>query len=287
MTTRAYAKINLDLRLGPRRPDGFHPIDTFFIRVDLFDTLDAEVTNNGKCTLVVEGDTKLSHGSDNLVLRAAQLLQKRAAKNLGVHLHLKKTIPQGAGLGGGSSDAASTLLLLRELWSIPCTDGELSSLGSELGSDVPFFLQPYAARATGRGEIIQPVHLKDLPWAILIHPGFPSPTAAAYAAYAKAPIPSPEGLPLHLTQGDGSKLTLYPRNDLEGPVEKKFIWIRSAREWLQKQTGVLTVRMSGSGSTVFALLRTQKEADQILVLAKSYFGSEAWIQTARLMSGTD
>jgi 4-diphosphocytidyl-2-C-methyl-D-erythritol kinase len=287
MTTRAYAKINLDLRLGPRRPDGFHPIDTFFIRVDLFDTLDAEVTNTGKCTLVVEGDSKLSHGSDNLVLRAAQLLQKRAAKNLGVHLHLKKTIPQGAGLGGGSSDAASALLLLRELWSIPCTDGELSSLGSELGSDVPFFLQPYAARATGRGEIIQPVHLKDLPWAILIHPGFPSPTAAAYAAYAKAPIPSPEGLPLHLTQGDGSKLTLYPRNDLEGPVEKKFIWIRSAREWLQKQTGVLTVRMSGSGSTVFALLRTQKEADQILVLAKSYFGSEAWIQSARLMSGTD
>ena len=287
MTTRAYAKINLDLRLGLRRPDGFHPIDTFFIRVDLFDTLDAEATNNGKCTLVVEGDSKLSHGSDNLVLRAAELLQKQAAKGLGVRLQLKKSIPQGAGLGGGSSDAASTLLLLRELWSIPCTDGELSSLGSELGSDVPFFLQPYAARATGRGEIIQPVHLKDLPWAILIHPGFPSPTAAAYAAYAKAPIPSPEGLPLHLTQGDGSKLTLYPRNDLEGPVEKKFIWIRSAREWLQKQTGVLTVRMSGSGSTVFALLRTQKEADQILVLAKSYFGSEAWIQSARLMSGTD
>ena len=98
MTTRAYAKINLDLRLGRRRPDGFHPIDTFFIRVDLFDTLDAEVTKNGKCTLAVEGDTKLCHGNDNLVLRAAQLLQKRAAKGLGVHLHLKKAIPQGLSL---------------------------------------------------------------------------------------------------------------------------------------------------------------------------------------------
>jgi len=287
MTTRAYAKINLDLRLGRRRPDGFHPIDTFFIRVDLFDTLDAEATNNGKCTLVVEGDSKLSHGSDNLVLRAAELLQKQAAKGLGVRLHLKKSIPQGAGLGGGSSDAASTLLLLRKLWTIPCTNEELSSLGSELGSDVPFFLQPYAARATGRGEIIQPVHLKDLPWAILIHPGFPSPTAAAYAEYAKTSILCPEGPPLHLTQWDGSQLTLYPRNDLEAPVEKKFIWIRSAREWLQKQSGVLAARMSGSGSTVFGLFHTQNEADRVVSVAKNYFGDEAWIQSARLMSGTD
>jgi 4-diphosphocytidyl-2-C-methyl-D-erythritol kinase len=287
MTTRAYAKINLDLRLGRRRPDGFHPIDTFFIRVDLFDTLDAEVAKNGKCTLAVEGDSKLSHGNDNLVLRAAQLLQKRAAKGLGVHLHLKKSIPQGAGLGGGSSDAASTLLLLRKLWSISCTDEELSSLGSELGSDVPFFLQPYAARATGRGEIIQPVPLKDLPWAILIHPGFPSPTTAAYAAYAMTPVPCTEGPPLHLTQEDGSRLTFHPRNDLEGPVEKKFIWIRSAREWLQKQSGVLAARMSGSGSTVFGLWQTQKEVDQVVSLAKDYFGSEAWIQSARLKSGAD
>ena len=287
MTTRAYAKINLDLRLGRRRPDGFHPIDTFFIKVDLFDTLDAELTSDGQCTLVVEGDSKLSHGSDNLVLRAAQSLQKYAAKGLGVHLHLKKAIPQGAGLGGGSSDAASTLLLLRNLWSISCTDEELSRLGGELGSDVPFFLQPYAARATGRGEIIQPVHLKDLPWAILIHPGFPSPTAAAYAAYAKSPIPCSEGPPLHLTQGDGSKLTLHPRNDLEGPVENKFIWIRSAREWLQKQSGSLAARMSGSGSTVFGLFHTQNEADRVVDLAKIYFGNEAWIQSARLMSGAD
>jgi 4-diphosphocytidyl-2-C-methyl-D-erythritol kinase len=287
MTTRAYAKINLDLRLGRRRSDGFHPIDTFFIRVDLFDTLEAEATNNGKCTLVIEGDSKLSHGSDNLVLRAAQLLQKQAAKGHGVRLNLKKTIPQGAGLGGGSSDAASTLLLLRKLWSIACSDQELSILGSELGSDVPFFLQPYAARATGRGEIIQPVHLKDLPWAVLIHPGFPSPTSAAYAAYAKTPIPCPEGSPLNLIQGDGSKLTLYPRNDLEGPVEQKFIWIRSAREWLQKQSGVLSARMSGSGSTVFGLFHTQIEADRVVSLAKKYFGCEAWIQSARLMSGSD
>jgi 4-diphosphocytidyl-2-C-methyl-D-erythritol kinase len=202
-------------------------------------------------------------------------------------LHLKKAIPQGAGLGGGSSDAASTLLLLRKLWSIACNDEELSRLGSELGSDVPFFLQPYAARASGRGEIIQPVHLKDLPWAILIHPGFPSPTAAAYAAYAKSTIPCSEGPPLHLTQGDGSKLTLYPRNDLEGPVENKFIWIRSAREWLQKQSGSLAARMSGSGSTVFGLFHTQNEADRVVDLAKMYFGNEAWIQSARLMSGAD
>ena len=96
MTTRAYAKINLDLRLGLRRPDGFHPIDTFFIRVDLFDTLDAELTSDGQCTLAVEGDSNLSHGSDNLVLRAAQSLQKHAAKGLGVRLNLKKGNSSGS-----------------------------------------------------------------------------------------------------------------------------------------------------------------------------------------------
>lgn len=287
MTIRAYAKINLELRLQPRRADGFHPIDTFFIRVNIFDTIEAEVTHDGTCTLTIEGDAQLSPGSDNLVLRAAERLQKLAVEGCGARLHLRKVIPQGAGLGGGSSDAASTLLLLRKLWSVPCTDTQLAVIGSELGSDVPFFLQPSAARATGRGEMIQPLPLQDLPWAILIHPGFSSPTAAAYAAYAKNPHPSEEGAPLHLRQVNGAPLILHPRNDLEGPVEQKFLWIRSAREWLGKQSGVLTARMSGSGSTVFGLWPTQKEVEQVKVLAQEYFGKEAWIASGRLLSETD
>ncbi|NDI17005.1 MAG: 4-(cytidine 5'-diphospho)-2-C-methyl-D-erythritol kinase, partial [Verrucomicrobia bacterium] len=142
MTIRAHAKINLDLRLQKRRPDGFHPIDTFFIRVDVADNLSADLTKDAKLSLQIEGDNQLSTGADNLVLRAARALQSHAP-TLGAHLRLKKVIPQGAGLGGGSSDAAATLCLLRKLWSLPLTDAELSKIGAELGSDVPFFLQPY------------------------------------------------------------------------------------------------------------------------------------------------
>lgn len=285
MTTRAYAKINLDLRLGCRRPDGFHPIDTFFVRVNLFDTLAAKLTQDSQCTLTIEGDADLSPGPDNLILRAARALQRHAAKRAGVQLHLSKVIPQGAGLGGGSSDAATTLLILRQLWAISLTEAELSHLAAELGSDVPFFLQPYAAQGTGRGEILQPIPLQNLPWAVLVHPGFPSPTADAYQAYARNPTPGTEGPALALVRQNGEQLILHPRNDLEAPVENKFFWIRSARQWLQKQPGVLAARMSGSGSTVFGLWSNEEEAIQTVARAQKYFGPETWIRSARLLSG--
>jgi len=285
MIIRAYAKINLDLRLGQRRPDGYHPIETFFIRVNVFDTLHADITKDGKCTLSINGDPRLSAGEDNLVIRAARAVQKYAPKGSGVALRLDKKIPQGAGLGGGSSDAASTLLLMRKLWGTPHSDEELAILGADLGSDVPFFLQPHSARATGRGEILEPVPLRDLPWALLIHPGFPSPTAQAYADYAKQPGAGREGPPLLLTQRDGSELELRPRNDLERPVEGKFLWIRSARGWLEKQPGVLAARMSGSGSTVFALWKSEGEAKKAMIPAREYFGNNAWLQTAQLICG--
>jgi len=284
MTIRAHAKINLDLRLQKRRPDGFHPIDTFFIRVDIADNLNAELTTDAKLSLQIEGDNQLSTGADNLVLRAARALQSHAP-TLGAHLRLEKVIPQGAGLGGGSSDAAATLCLLRKLWSIPLTDADLSRIGADLGSDVPFFLQPYAARATGRGEILQPVHLTRLPWAVLLHPGFASPTALAYAHYAQNPQVGSEGPILHLQSLEGEDYAIRPRNDLEPAVEKKFLWISSAREWLEKQPAVLAARMSGSGSTVFGLFSTKEEAEHIAKRAREYFGTETWIQACRLLGG--
>ena len=284
MTIRAHAKINLDLRLQKRRPDGFHPIDTFFIRVDVADNLHAELTSDGKLSLQIEGDNNLSTGADNLVLRAARALQSHAP-NLGAHLRLEKVIPQGAGLGGGSSDAAATLCLLRRLWSLPLTDAELSKIGADLGSDVPFFLQPYAARATGRGEILHPVHLTHLPWAVLLHPGFASPTALAYARYAQNPQTGSEGPTLRLQSIEGQDYEICPRNDLEPAVEGKFFWISSAREWLEKQPAVLAARMSGSGSTVFGLFSTKEEAEHVAKQAREFFGTDTWIQVSRLLGG--
>lgn len=287
MTIRAHAKINLDLRLGKRRPDGFHPIDTFFMRVDVADILEIHSSTNGKLTLQVEGDPQLSSDPDNLVLRAARALQLLASPTSGADILLKKRIPQGAGLGGGSSDAASTLICLRKLWDVPIKDSELSKIGAELGSDVPFFLQPYAARGTGRGEILEPIHLIDLPWTVLIHPGFPSPTASAYAAYAKNPVAGTEGPPLSLTTKDGSELKIIPRNDLENAVESKFLWIESARQWMEAKKNVLASRMSGSGSTVFGLFPTQEDAEKAAAHGRNFFGSSAWIQVARLLGGPE
>ncbi|MCX6935162.1 MAG: hypothetical protein NTZ01_03075, partial [Verrucomicrobia bacterium] len=150
-----------------------------------------------------------------------------------------------------------------------------------------FFLQPYPARATGRGEILEPVHLTHLPWAVLIHPGFSSPTATAYAAYATNPRPGTEGAPLLLRTVQGGTLEIRPRNDLEPAVEGKFLWIPSARQWLEKQNGILAARMSGSGSTVFGLFSTEAEASEGADKGRKFFGPEAWIQVTRLLGGDE
>jgi 4-diphosphocytidyl-2-C-methyl-D-erythritol kinase len=283
LTIRAHAKINLDLRLGERRPDGFHPIDTLFARTEVADQLSASLTQDGSLSLKIEGDEDLSAGPENLVLRAAQALKEKSESNAGADLKLKKEIPQGAGLGGGSSDAAAALKLLKNLWTLPMSDAELLKIGARLGSDVPFFLQSSPARGTGRGEILEPLPLQSLPWAVLIHPGFGSPTAEAYRRYASNRRPGEEGPAISLTLSGGKTYELKPRNDLEPAVEEKFLWIRAARHWLAQQPGVLAARMSGSGSTVFGLWAKESEATAVADRAKSYFGSMAWIRPTRLL----
>ena len=285
MTIRAYAKINLDLRLGKRRADGFHPIDTLMIRVDVYDTLEAQLSPDGNISLQILGDERLTPGPDNLVIRAAHALQKYAPSAQGAILTLRKHIPQGAGLGGGSSDAAATLHLLSKWWNLQVPDAKLAEIGATLGSDVPFFLQPYAARGTGRGEILQPIPLRNLPWAVLLHPGFGSPTADAYASYALDPQPGPRGPVFNLDRVDGPSLEIVPQNDLEPAVEKKFLWIQVARRWMEKQPGARVARMSGSGSTVFGLFRNKQEAESAREKALQYFGTKCWLQVAQLLSG--
>jgi len=283
LTIRAHAKINLNLRLGTRRPDGFHPIDTLFVRTDVADRLSAAPVSDGSLSLVIEGDEGLSAGPDNLVLRAAQALRERAKITAGAKLRLSKEIPQGAGLGGGSSDAAAALQLLRHLWALDLPDSALMEIGARLGSDVPFFLQPNPARGTGRGEILEPIPLTKLPWAVLIHPGFGSPTAEAYQRYAASHRQGEDGPPICLQLGSGQGRDLRPRNDLEPAVEQKYLWIRAARTWLSRQPGVLAARMSGSGSTVFGLWSAEAEARSVAAKARDYLGGEAWIRTTRLL----
>ena len=153
----APAKINLDLRVLGRRNDGFHEIRTLLQTIDLTDEIQGTVAPPDVLELHVEPDGVVSAASDNLVMRAAELLRSHTGITAGARLKLAKNIPIGAGLGGGSSDAAATLVLLDKLWGLHLEESVLCEIAAEIGSDVPFFLTGGLALATGRGENIQPL----------------------------------------------------------------------------------------------------------------------------------
>lgn len=152
---KAFAKINLGLRVLGRRPDGYHEIETLFQSVDLHDVLTLVPHQDPQILVTVTSPWPIPQGRENLVYRAAELIFRHTGVRAGVHIHLEKRIPVGAGLGGGSSDAAATLVGLRELFQLQLSDAELSQLALELGSDVPYFLRGGLCRGRGRGEILE------------------------------------------------------------------------------------------------------------------------------------
>jgi 4-diphosphocytidyl-2-C-methyl-D-erythritol kinase len=181
------AKINLHLRVLGRRSDGLHEIETLLQTIDIVDELRASVAPSDVLELRVHPEGVLSTGDENLVMRAARALQKHTGSRVGARLELHKRIPIGAGLGGGSSNAASALLLLDELWELRLGSAALLGLAAELGSDVPFFLFGGLAMATGRGEVIRP--LPDLPpfGVIVCAPPIEASTAEVYERFSKGP----------------------------------------------------------------------------------------------------
>ena len=154
----APAKLNLFLHVLGRRPDGYHDLQSVFRCISLFDEIQIEKRPTDQ-PLTLSCNVDLGDLQDNLVLRAAALLQERSSTHYGAHVILKKQIPVGAGLGGGSSDAAAVLVGLNYLWSLNFTAAELQQLGAELGADIPFFIQGGDAWVTGVGEQIEPLHL--------------------------------------------------------------------------------------------------------------------------------
>ena len=174
LTVRAPAKLNLSLEVLRRRPDGYHELCTLFQAIDLYDDLTVEPADG--LTLTVEGDAP--PGKENLVLRAAHMLAPYAAGK-GAQMRLRKRIPSGAGLGGGSSDAAAALLALNRLWDTGLERPELAEMARTLGADVPFFLHGGTALGTGRGDTIEP--LPDVPtlWFVLSVPAFSLPNKTA------------------------------------------------------------------------------------------------------------
>jgi 4-diphosphocytidyl-2-C-methyl-D-erythritol kinase len=257
----APAKINLYLHILGRRADGFHELETLMAPISLGDTLDIELIPAGiefTCS-----DPVLSDAKDNLATKAAFVFLNEFPLDTGVRIHLEKAVPVGAGLGGGSSDAAAVLLALRDLTKIGCPDVKLAELAARLGSDVPFFIYRTAAICRGRGEIIEPVQLKESLQGVLVHPGFGVSTPWAYQTYAQNPAPGVSGRAF-------TDFTL--RSDLEPPAFSKYPWLPTVKTWFQKQPEVLDALMSGSGSSVFALTETPGARGPLAVRFRAEFG---------------
>ena len=268
MQILAPAKINLSLRILNRRSDGFHEIETLISPISLYDKIDIEKQSRWidfSCD-----DPALARGEDNLVVQAAKLFLERAKIKSGVSIKLAKKIPHGAGLGGGSSDAAATLRGLNELLETKLSREKLADLGSAIGSDVPFFLFESAAICKGRGEIVQPTKLKEKLSLLLLKPAFSVATAWAYSRWQNSKTLS--GISYE-SQKFGEQSFV---NDLERPVFEKFVFLAQLKTWLLKQPEVGAALMSGSGSTVFAVPRDKASADSLAERARKELDRKIW-----------
>lgn len=246
------AKINLFLRVLRRRPDGYHELETLFQAIDVYDELIlAECVSPS--TLLVPGFPDLE-SDDNLVVRALRWLENRTGRELRVRMKLVKRIPVAGGLGGGSSDAAAALRGISRLFDLELSEEELAGAALALGADVPFFLVGGAAVGEGVGERLTPVKLPldyDL---ILVNPGFPVSTAAIFREFSKNLTGTVREGRLWMKIREGRSVEELLENDLQRVAESIQPQIRETREVMER-AGLRLTRMSGSGPTLFALIR--------------------------------
>lgn len=251
---KAYAKVNLTLAVGEKRPDGYHEVVSVMQRVSLCDTLTAEQTREG-ITLTCS-DPALPSGEENLVHRAALLFFRETGIAGGAALTLEKRIPSQAGLGGGSSDAASALLALRKLYAPALSDTELETMAAALGSDVPFFIRGGTQLATGRGEVLSPLPPLTDGWFVIVKPTESFSTPAMYRRLDELPPACTPPLPP--LQGGLPALAAGLFNRFEAAIPAgSAVWDIKAR---LAAYGALASLLSGSGSAVFGLFDTETAA---------------------------
>ena len=270
MQVLAPAKINLSLRVLGRRSDGFHEIETFIAPISLCDEIKIEQRFIKRKIAFRCDDASVPKGEDNIVVRAANVFFEETKITTGVSIELKKTIPHGAGLGGGSSDAASTLLALNELFETNLPREALAKMAEMIGSDVPFFIFQSAALCKGRGEVVGRTRLRERLALLLLKPAFGVPTQWAYSRWRDSSEIS--GVSYRPQRFDS--LTFV--NDLERPVFEKFLFLAQLKMWLLKQPEVGTALMSGSGSTVFAVIRDDADGHLLANRARGELDSELW-----------
>lgn len=276
-------KVNLLLNILGKRPDGFHELETVFHPVNLCDQL--SFTRSGVGIQLSCNNPALPTDASNLVHRAAAKFLELAKISEGVRIHLEKRIPMAAGLGGGSGNAAVTLLGLNELFGQPLTEAQLQALAATLGSDVNFFLQTKPALASGRGEQIEALEaFPALQGAcfFLVHPGFGISTPWAYRELARFPA-AQNGQPGRAQRLVASlqKNNLHAAgqefyNSLEAPALEKYPVLGLYQEFFREHGAAATL-MSGSGSTTFAIFPTPPMAAAAVAPFESKFGSTGWI----------
>lgn len=251
---KAYAKVNLTLAVGEKRPDGYHEVVSVMQRVSLCDTLTAEQTREG-ITLTCS-DPALPSEEENLAHRAASLFFRETGITGGAALTLEKRIPSQAGLGGGSSDAASALLALRKLYAPALPDTELETMAAALGSDVPFFIRGGTQLATGRGEVLSPLPPLTDGWFVIVKPTESFSTPAMYRRLDELPPACTPPLPP--LQGGLPALAAGLFNRFEAAIPAgSAVWDIKAR---LAAYGALASLLSGSGSAVFGLFDTETAA---------------------------
>ncbi|MBI5103221.1 MAG: 4-(cytidine 5'-diphospho)-2-C-methyl-D-erythritol kinase [Nitrospirae bacterium] len=276
MILSAPAKINWFLRVEGRRDDGYHDIVSPMQRIDLFDTLIFE--DSGDIELVSDLDVPREN---NLVYKAARLLRGFSSHRGGARITLKKEVPVAAGLGGGSSDAAATLMGLNRLWGLYLDNETLMGLGAALGSDVPFFMGPPFSLAEGRGEIITPLASGVSHSLLLVNPGIAVSSGWAYNSLEKLTNITVD-IKLFcraLDSRDYKALRQYVFNDLEPPVIRAHEVVASIKRTLLEHGAELSV-MSGSGPTVFGVFSSREKADEAAGKMKDY-----WCRVVNTITG--
>ena len=256
---KAYAKVNLTLAVGEKRPDGYHEVVSVMQRVSLCDTLTAERTDSG--ISLACSDPSLPSGEENLAHRAAALFFRETGIVGGAALTLEKRIPSQAGLGGGSSDAASVLLALRKLYAPALPDTELETMAAALGSDVPFFIRGGTQLATGRGEVLSPLPSLTDGWFVIVKPTESFSTPAMYRRLdepGSVLVRNSRYMQDAVAANNVHAVAAELHNSFERVVPKDSS-LRTIKDALRAQ-GALASLLSGSGSAVFGLFDTETAA---------------------------
>jgi 4-diphosphocytidyl-2-C-methyl-D-erythritol kinase len=291
----APAKVNLFLDVLGKRPDGYHELRSLVVPIAICDTLTFE-RSHGPIEVICEGEA-LPHGNKdvlpepghNLATRAAQLLKETTGYPGGMRLHLRKHIPIGGGLGGGSADAAAVLTGLNRLWDMGLPVERLMELGARIGSDIPALVYGRAVRMEGRGERVTPVTCHwpsgTAWWIVVVNPGFSVPTRDVYARHRTGLTSSDETykcMTFALERGDVALAAANLHNSLEATVFAKYPLLQMVAERL-REAGALGVLLSGSGASVFAVAASREHALAIEEQVRGDATPWLWTRVAQML----